>query len=95
MFLYLEKWYKYKELLEMCVFTVAFRNSTDCGEVIKMYEKLTGQGYKIGLLDNIPLEISSTDLRNMIKAGDFITCEKYISPEVLDYIKERKIYVLQ
>lgn len=112
MFLYLEQWHKYRELLEICVFTVALRynkydngtRDTNDGEeeaaVLKMRDRLTEQGYKIELLKNIPFEISSTDLRKMIKSGDlhhenFKNLENYISPEVLDYIKERKIYVLQ
>ena len=96
MFLYLEKWRNYKELLEMCVFAVAFRNNnnTDNCEVKKLRNDLINQGYKIELLENTAFEISSTELREKINRGDF-DLQKYLSPEVLDYIKERKIYVSQ
>jgi len=97
MFLYLEKWHKYKELLEMCVFTIAFRNDFEREEVLRMRENLISRGYKIEILNNTPFEISSTGLREKIKKFGFDSpdLDKYISPEVLDYIKERKIYVLQ
>ena len=97
MFLYLEHWHKYQELLEMCTFTVAFRNHDDASEVsedLKMRDSLTGRGYKIEMLYNTPFEISSTEIRKKIKSGD-LSYENYVSPEVLGYIKERKIYVLQ
>jgi len=99
MFLYLEKWYKYKELLEMCVFTIAFRNRNDFeqAEILRMRENLISRGYKIEILNNHPFEISSTELREKIKncGPDSPDLKNYISPEVINYIKERKIYVLQ
>ena len=97
MFLYLENWHKYRELLEICTFVVAFRkrdHTAELSEVMKMRDNLLEQGYKVEILNNVPFEISSTELRKKIKSGDF-ALEEYISPEVLDYIKERKIYVLQ
>ena len=63
MFLYLEKWRDYKELLAVCVFVVAFRNETDRAEVSGLRGKLAGQGYKTELLGNSAFEISSTELR--------------------------------
>ena len=101
MFLYLENWYKYKKLLEMCVFVIAFRNNNDNDfeqkKVLTLQNNLINQGYKIELLKNSPFEISSTELREKLKSGGFDSTDlkKYISPEVLNYIKERKIYVLQ
>jgi len=101
MFLYLENWYKYKKLLEMCVFVIAFRNNNDNDfeqkKVLTLQNNLINQGYKIELLKNSPFEISSTELREKIKNFGFDSpdLKKYISSEVLNYIKERKIYVLQ
>jgi len=97
MFLYLKHWRRYKELLEICVFAVAFRNGKDMAEVFELRGELINQGYKIDLLENSPFEISSTELREKIKnfGVDSTDLDKYISPEVVNYIKERKIYVLQ
>lgn len=97
MFLYLENWHRYKELLEMCVFVVAFRQNFNIerDEIFKLRENLINQGYQIELLENTAFEISSTQIRDKIKNGDYNNLHDYLSPEVLDYIKERKIYVLQ
>jgi len=97
MFLYLEHWRNYRELLEMCVFTVAFRNRNEkeINEVIKQRDDLKNRGYTVELLDNIVFEISSTELREKIKKRDFDYLNCYLSPEVLNYIKERNMYVLQ
>ena len=120
MFLYLGHWHRYRELLEMCVFVVAFRYNSEkrgnqkncencenfensenqnCGEAAEIYDSLIKQGYKIKLLENVPFEISSTELRDRIYNNgcgrrDWAGLEKYLSPEVLDYIKEKKIYIL-
>ena len=102
MFLYLEHWHKYRELLEICVFTIAFRfgfneNRPEQAEVLRLRENLINQGYKIEILNNAPFEISSTELRGKIKnfGYDSPGLDNYLSPEVVDYIRERKIYVLQ
>jgi len=96
MFLYIEQWQKYRELLEMCVFTVAFRNhdESDREEVLKLRESLISQGYKIELLQNNAIEISSTRLRTQIKDKNFTGLTDYLDDKVLEYIKEKKIYVL-
>ncbi|MCL1858695.1 MAG: nicotinate (nicotinamide) nucleotide adenylyltransferase [Oscillospiraceae bacterium] len=95
MFLYLEYWHRYTELLGMCVFAVALRNDSDITQVLKKREILISRGYKIELLGNNAFEISSTEIREKIKNGDFDNLPDYLSPEVINYIKERKIYVLQ
>lgn len=94
MFLYLEHWHKYSELLKLCVFVVAFRNNQDKQEVLDFREKFIKAGAEIELLENEPFQISSSELRGYIKNNNF-DLEKYISAEVLTYITERKIYVLQ
>ena len=97
MFLSIEYWHKYKELLDMCVFVAAFRQNgeADRDEAARLCDKLINRGHRIELLENTAFEISSTAIRDRIKNGDLEGLGEYISPEVLDYIKERKIYVLQ
>jgi nicotinate-nucleotide adenylyltransferase len=96
MFLYIEQWHKYRELLGMCVFVAAFRNDADgdINAVLKLRDDLQSRGHKIELLENsgAVLEISSTALREKIKRGD-PDLRRYLDAGVLDYIKERKIYV--
>ena len=101
MFLYLEKWYKYRELLELCAFVVAFRNtdgdsdSDEARQVLEMRGKFTGMGAEIYALENEPFEVSSTELRDKLRGRikNGVDLEEYICGEVLQYIKEREIYV--
>ena len=97
MFLYIEHWHKYEKLLEMCVFAVAFRQNgeTEKVEVEKLRDSLVKLGCKIELLENAAFEISSTKIREKIKNRDYLGLGRYVSPEVMDYIKEKQIYVLQ
>jgi len=97
MFLYLEHWHRYEELLGMCVFVVAYRqnNGKDAAEVSELRENLLSRGHKVELLENAAFEISSTEIREKIKNGKIDNMRGCLNPGVLDYIKERRIYVLQ
>ena len=91
MFLCLESWYKYQELLKLCAFVVAFRNERDKREVLEFREKFMEAGAEVELLENEPFEISSTELRRYI-INNRPGLDRYISAEVLDYIKGQGIY---
>jgi nicotinate-nucleotide adenylyltransferase len=91
MLLYLEKWYRFQDLLTLCVFVAAFRtnrdnrdnrdnNSKEMREVLEFREKLVKMGAEIELLENEPFEISSTELRGYIKNNnrDSAGSEKYL-----------------
>jgi len=91
MYLYIEHWYNYQELLNLCTFVCALRNNCDTEKVYEMQNKLNLQGYKSIIFKDFDfLEISSTELRKKIKNCENL--DKYLSPEVIDYIKERRIY---
>jgi nicotinate-nucleotide adenylyltransferase len=94
MFLSLEKWHRYSDLLSLCTFVVAFRNGRDKRRVLEYRDRLAETGAEIELLENEPFEISSTELREKIKNNKFsLNLEKYISAGVLAYIREKGIYV--
>ncbi|MCL2095645.1 MAG: nicotinate (nicotinamide) nucleotide adenylyltransferase [Oscillospiraceae bacterium] len=97
MFLELEHWHRYKEILDMCVFVSALRNNnkTEREKVTEFQRELLSRGYKTEIIENNIVEISSTELREKIKRGEPESeLLEYLSPEVLNYIKERRIYVL-
>jgi nicotinate-nucleotide adenylyltransferase len=96
MLLYLEHWYRYEDLFKMCAFAAAFRNNdkTEREKIFNLCGKFKNLGAEIETLDNEPFEISSTELREKMKNNN-LNLEEYISPAVLDYIREKKIYVLQ
>lgn len=85
----LPKWYKPKEILELCSLLVFARRShkTVLGTLNKMREKYSGDIYPI----SAPIsEISSTDIRNRIRNTKTV---RYMIPDrVLTYIKENHLY---
>lgn len=97
MFLSFHKWYKYREILEKCTLCVASRESeVDINTLrsyafsqfrifIKAYE-----GKHILLSPVEPFEISSSELRKRIGNGEDVSA--YLSPQVENYIKEKKLY---
>lgn len=85
----LPKWYKPKEILELCSLLVFARRSheTLLGTLNKMREKYKGNIYPI----SAPImQMSSTDIRNRIR--DTKTVRYMIPDRVLTYIKENHLY---
>ena len=98
MFLSIESWRNYEELLELCVFVVAYRFIGDENEIVKKKDYLVDRGYKIELLENCVFEISSTKLREKIKkiknrqiCGDEL--HRYLNKDVIEYINRENLYV--
>ena len=95
MFLSIESWRNYEELLELCVFVVAYRLTGDENEISKKKDYLVDRGYKIELLENCVFEISSTELREKIKnrqiCGDEL--HNYLNKDVIEYINRENLYV--
>lgn len=94
MFLSLDRWYNSRELLSI-VTPVAACRTNDLGALDKMHEfvkntlKLKNGEYLLSC--ETPFEISSTRIRELIKAGKPV--EAFLNKEVCDYIKERKLYL--
>ena len=74
-----DKWKDYKELLKYKIIVIN-RNNIDIDTYINKYNS----NNFIIIKDYIPLDISSTDIRN----GN----DDYLNPRVLKYIKENKLY---
>lgn len=76
---YLPNWYRIDELMEM----ISFIGVTRPGYSLETT-------YPVTSIETQPLDISSTFLRNRLKAGQEI---RYLLPSsVMDYIKENRIY---
>ena len=85
----LTKWYKPEEILSMCTLLVFPRKSKETmREAISKMRGMFGQN--IFPINAPIIEISSTDIRNRLKAGKTV---RYMIPDcVLEYIKEHKLY---
>lgn len=78
------KWYKYREILDECELIVAHRpgfNESNIPIEIKN---------KAHFINNRPLDISSTEIRNRCSKGEKI---KHLLPQsVADYIQDKQLY---
>lgn len=92
MFLSLDRWYKYEEILELSTIVAACR-TTDLEKLrdMKSFAKntlnLTEDRFII--CESIPIQISSTEIRNNLKNG----IDDYLEKDVSFYIKNRGLYL--
>lgn len=90
MLLSFDKWYKYREILEMCTLVCACRtgNLRELNNMKAFAEnvlKLDEKG--IIICEAVPLEISSSRIRSLGSQK-----EKYLDPKVYEFIKTRGLY---
>ncbi len=92
MFLTLHRWYLPDEIMKLCRIAFMRRaNETEEteAEIEKQYENLRNNyGAEIITLPGMPIEISSSDIRN----GDDRLRKKYLPKKVFDFITEKKLY---
>ena len=94
MFLTLDSWVNSERIFSLATICYVRReddleNDAKIEEKRRLYE--SKYGAKILKVDCPALEISSTELRALIGAGS-CEAEKYISPELLQFIRERGLY---
>ncbi len=86
-----EKWYRYQDILAMSNIIALSRDDSVAADEMKAYaERLCGDADKVTVLEVEPFELSSTEIRDRLKAGQ--PCDKLLDPKVLDYISENKLY---
>ncbi len=93
MFLSFNRWYKYQEILRLCVPVAACRTENlEKLETMKSFARdvlnLTEDGAII--CESVPIETSSTQIRESLKKG--FECS-YLDDDVYRYIKTRGLYI--
>lgn len=88
MFLSFDRWYKYREILSMCTIVTACR--TENREKLQSMKDFAEHvlGNKVIICEDVPLEISSTRIRQDLSSGD----SGLVSSEVMEYIRLRGLY---
>ncbi len=97
MFLTLDKWRNPDIIFSLATLVLALRD--DLTDSVKKeitdakarYEKIFGAS--IIILENTPISISSSELREAILSGESIS--KYVTPEVEEYIKKNRLYLTE
>ena len=87
----LENWYKFKEVFKLCTFAAVSRPGYGKARLKKRIEYLKAEyNAQINLVNAPVIEISSTDIRKKVAAGESIM---YLVPDsVGNYIAENKLY---
>ena len=84
------KWYRYEEILLLAELYVYGRKGEDTKDFLLAKENLEKKGGKITLLDIVPPEISSTEIREKIMLRE--KTSHMLEPSVYNYIKEHSLY---
>ena len=89
----LHRWYRVRELLEMCNISVMYRPGFDLGAIEKL-EPFFGREnvyrLKENVLPNPEMDVSSTEIRHRLAAGEDVG--GLLPPGVVAYIHSRKLY---
>lgn len=92
MFLSFNKWYKYEEIAKKCVIVAACRTERlEELQNMKVFARDVlrfGEG-KVIFCESVPVEISSTTIRENVKNN----CFEYIGSDVAEYIKAKGLYL--
>ena len=87
----IDTWFEGEEILKNYHLVTARRPDTDYAEGLKKIESFREKyGADIIILNMIPVDASSTEIRNLIKDGKPLT--GLVPPEVEEYIIEHKLY---
>ncbi len=91
---YFDKWHRAKELLSMIHIICAPRKGFSTEEMEDHRKKLRHMEPKcrIEWLDFMPMDISSSEIRDHIRRGDTEACIPWVPQPVLTYIIEHHLY---
>jgi nicotinate-nucleotide adenylyltransferase len=82
-------WYQPRRLVEMCEFAVVHRPGADV-DLVRLEKHLPRLAGRVHWVQMPSLEISSSDIRARVRAGDPIS---YLLPAAVeDYIREQGLY---
>ena len=82
-----DRWYKYEELMKEVPFIAFKRSDIDNTLFVEVTERLSQEGMKITLKEEIIPSVSSTEIRE-----DFKKAKKLLPKKIYDYLVERGVY---
>ena len=85
-----ENWYRYEEILTLCSLICVSRSQEDTDRLEGYAEKLRAKGGKVMIVPVEPFEISSSQIRDMLKKNLDCTC--YLDENVVQYIMANNLY---
>lgn len=93
MFLSLDRWYMFEEIISMCSVVAAARNDNEYELMISKADELRkrNKNVKINIVNIKVVSISSTAIRDIIKCGG--NADKYLTADIYSYIVKNRLYV--
>lgn len=86
-------WRDFNNLVKDYKYIVIERELLDCKELIKSNEILTRYKNNFNIVENeIYSKASATDIRQKIQSGNISDIEQNIPKDIIEYIKENKLY---
>lgn len=93
MLLSFEKWYCYREILTLAGLICISRCNEDTEKLETAAENLRRQGGEVIIVPAEPFEISSSQIREMLKKN--IDCSCYLHKNVVQYIVDKNLYDIE
>ena len=90
MFLTLNEWYRYEDIMKMAVFCAVPRSEDDAERLKEKKKEYDERGFKTCVLDAEPMVLSSSEIREKIENGESI--EGLVPEKVRGYIMEKGLY---
>ncbi len=90
MFLTLDKWHDFEYIMKNAVILASLRDDVSISDMQIAYEKYKKYGCKARFYENTIEDISSTQVRQMIKNGE--NTEDFLDRQVIKYIEDNKLY---
>lgn len=90
MLLSFERWYKYEEILSLASLACVARLDEDIDRLKPAAETLRAKNGEVFIVKTEPLDISSSEIRAMLKKN--LDCSCYLNKNVVQYITDKKLY---
>ena len=90
MLLNLSQWREYEQILRLCTVCAVPRGEDDYPTLARRAEQYRALGGKVLLLEMEPVDVSSTEVRRRIAAGEPL--DGLVPERVADYIAQRGLY---
>ena len=93
MLLSFEQWFEYKEILKLASLVCVSRENAVTEKDLKAHAQrlMKENGGEIIIVNTKPFEVSSTQIRDMIKKSADTSC--YLDKNVVKYIEENELYM--
>jgi nicotinate-nucleotide adenylyltransferase len=86
----LPRWKQPQEIIKLCRIVALTRSTVPAPQVKKLDEIIPGLSQRLILLDMVPVDISSTDIRSRRRRG--LSIRGMVPPQVEDYINTQGLY---